>query len=102
MHILQVEDSTRFRTNLGLAEVSGNPVTVEVQIILPDSKVTPKVTIPLAANEFRQLAVIRELNLGNVYNARLAIRVISGTGSITAYGSVIDMLTQDPTYVPAQ
>ncbi len=102
LHILQVEDSTRFRTNLGLAEVSGNPVTVEVQVILPDSKVTPKVVIPLAANEFRQLAVIRELNLGNVYNARLAVRVISGTGSITAYGSVIDMLTQDPTYVPAQ
>ena len=27
---------------------------------------------------------------------------LDGEGRITAYGSVIDMQTQDPTYVPAQ
>jgi uncharacterized repeat protein (TIGR01451 family) len=102
LHVLQVEDSTRYRTNLGIAEVTGQPVTVEVQIFLPDSKVTPTITFPMAANEFRQLSVIRDQNLGNVYNARLAVRVVSGTGRVTAYGSVIDMLTQDPTYVPGQ
>jgi hypothetical protein len=102
LHILQVEDSVRYRTNLGIAEVSGNPVTVEVQIVLPDSKVTPTITIPLAANEFRQLSVIRDLGLGNVYNARMTVKVVEGTGRVTAYGSVIDMTTQDPTYVPGQ
>jgi Bacterial Ig domain/Right handed beta helix region len=102
LHVLQVEDSTRYRTNLGIAEVTGQPVTVEVQIFLPDSKVTPTITFPMAANEFRQLSVIRDQNLGNVYNARLAVRVVSGTGRVTAYGSVIDMTTQDPTYVPGQ
>jgi hypothetical protein len=30
------------------------------------------------------------------------VRVIDGDGRVTAYGSVIDMITQDPTYVPAQ
>lgn len=44
LHILQVEDSVRYRTNLGLAEITGRPVTVEVQVILPDSKATPTVT----------------------------------------------------------
>ncbi|HEX7830092.1 MAG TPA: hypothetical protein VF787_10565, partial [Thermoanaerobaculia bacterium] len=102
LHILQVEDSVRYRTNLGLAEVTGNPVTVEVQVVLPDSKVTPTVQIPLAANEFRQFAIIRELGVGSVYNGRITIRVIDGAGRVTAYGSVIDELTQDPTYVPAQ
>lgn len=102
LHILQVEDSVRYRTNLGLAEVSGQPVTVEVQVILPDSLVTPTVQIPLAANEFRTVGLIRELGLGNIYNARITVRVIGGLGRVTAYGSVIDELTQDPTYVPAQ
>jgi len=42
------------------------------------------------------------LNLPITYNARLSVRVISGEGKITAYGSVIDNQTQDPTYVPGQ
>jgi uncharacterized repeat protein (TIGR01451 family) len=102
LNILQVEDSTRFRTNLGIAEVSGKPVTVEVSVFLPDAKVAPKVTIPLAANEYRQFRVLQQLGVGTAYNARIAIKVIDGDGRIAAYGSVIDMQTQDPTYVPAQ
>ncbi len=102
LNVLQVEDSTRYRTNLGIAEVSGKPVTVEVSVFLPDAKVAPKVTIPLAANEYRQFRVLQQLGVGTAYNARVAIRVIDGEGRITAYGSVIDMQTQDPTYVPAQ
>ncbi len=102
LNVLQVEDSTRYRTNLGIAEVSGKPVTVEVSVFLPDAKVAPKVTIPLAANEYRQFRVLQALGVGTAYNARIAIRVIDGDGKITAYGSVIDMQTQDPTYVPAQ
>ncbi|HKR63539.1 MAG TPA: hypothetical protein VJZ00_07385 [Thermoanaerobaculia bacterium] len=102
LHILQVEDSTRYRTNIGLAEVTGAPATVELQVVLPDSKFTPTVTVPLAANEFRQFSLLRDLALGNVYNARVTARVISGNGRVTAYGSVIDEQTQDPTYVPAQ
>ena len=102
LNVLQVEDSTRYRTNLGIAEVSGKPVTVEVSVFLPDAKVAPKVTIPLAANEYRQFRVLQQLGVGTAYNARVSIKVIDGDGKITAYGSVIDMQTQDPTYVPAQ
>jgi uncharacterized repeat protein (TIGR01451 family) len=102
LNILQVEDSVRYRTNVGIAEITGKPVTIELQIVLPDSKVTPTVTIALAANEFRQFAVIKELGLGAVYNGRISIRVVEGQGRVTAYGSVIDETTQDPTYVPAQ
>ena len=102
LNVLQVEDSTRYRTNLGIAEVSGKPATVEVSVFLPDAKVAPKVTIPLAANEYRQFRVLQQLGVGTAYNARIAIKVVDGDGRITAYGSVIDMQTQDPTYVPAQ
>ena len=102
LNVVQAEDSVRYRTNLGLAEMSGKPVTVELMVHLPGSKVTPRIEIPLAANEFRQIAVLRELGIGNVYNARISMKVIGGEGSITAYGSVVDMKTNDSTYVPAQ
>ena len=70
--------------------------------MLPDSRVTPSIQINLGANEYRQEAFIQELGLGNTYNARVTVRVVSGEGKVTAYGSVIDMTTEDPTYVPAQ
>jgi hypothetical protein len=62
----------------------------EVTVILPDSKVAPKVQIPLAAFEYRPFSIISSLGLGNVYNARISVRVIDGQGKVTAYGSVID------------
>jgi uncharacterized repeat protein (TIGR01451 family) len=102
LNVLQVEDSTRYRTNLGIAEVNGKPATVEISVILPDAKVVPKLQLPLAANEYRQFRVLQQLGVGTAYNARITIKVIDGEGKIAAYGSVIDMQTQDPTYVPAQ
>jgi len=42
------------------------------------------------------------MGLGEIYNTRVSVKVIDGTGRVTAYGSVIDQITQDPAYVPAQ
>jgi uncharacterized repeat protein (TIGR01451 family) len=102
LQVLQVEDSVRYRTNLGIAEVTGKPATVEVQVFLPDSKFAPSTQIPVPANGFVQLPVIQSMGLTNVYNARISLRVVDGDGKVSAYGSVIDQTTQDPTYVPAQ
>lgn len=102
LNILQVEDSVRYRTNVGIAEVTGHEATVEVSAIVPEAKVSPKITFKLQPNEFVQSAMLHDMGLSNVYNARISVKVIDGDGRITAYGSVIDMKTQDPTYVPAQ
>jgi len=103
LQILQIEESERFRTNLGLVEVSGQPVMVEISAVVPESRVIPRVQVSLAANEFRQLnSVMKSLNLPATYNGRLSVRVLSGAGRLTAYASMVDNATQDPTYVPAQ
>ena len=104
LNILQVEDSDRFRTNLGLAEVTGQPATVEVSVIFSDTKVTPKIQFQLPANGFVQTRLLNMLGISHAqtYNARLVVRVTGGAGKVTAYGSVIDSKTEDPTYVPAQ
>jgi hypothetical protein len=103
LQILQLEESDQFRSNVGLNELAGNGATVRLTLTLPDSKVTASTEVTLAPNEFRQLRPIVGLNPGKqTYNARLSVEVISGTGRVTAYGSVIDNESKDPTYVPAQ
>jgi hypothetical protein len=104
LQVLQLEESQNFRSNLGLAELTGNPATVRVTLYMQEHKVTASTEVQLKANEFRQLNRVIALMTGstNVYNARVAVQVVSGTGRVTAYGSVIDNDTLDPSYVPAQ
>jgi len=105
LQVLQLEQSANFRSNLGLNELTGNPVTARVTLIPAGSKtaaVLPDIT--LNPNEFRQLnSVFGQAYAGqNVYNGRATIQVVGGAGRVTAYGSVVDASTSDPTYVPAQ
>ncbi|MEO8218475.1 MAG: hypothetical protein ABI718_15475 [Acidobacteriota bacterium] len=104
LQVLQLEESDRFRTNLGLTEVTGqDSATVQITAIVPDAAAAPTMNITLQPNEFLQLnQVFKQMNLGRVYNGRITVKVVAGTGQVTAYGSVIDNLTQDPTFVPAQ
>ena len=101
LQILQLESSTRFRTNIGVTETTGNETTVLVTAIPSDSKISASTTITLAPNEFHQFS-LDNFNLGTLYNTRVTVKVIGGSGKVTAYGSVIDQQTQDPTYVVAQ
>ena len=103
LQILQVEESPRFRTNVGMVELTGKPATVEISAITPDSKVAVKTQVELRPNEFKQIgSLLRLLGLPATYNARVTLKVIAGTGRVTGYASLIDSRTQDPTYVPAQ
>jgi hypothetical protein len=104
LQILQLEQSPVFRSNVGLAELSGNPATVHVTAYIPDSKITASVDVPLSGNQFLQLnRMLASIYPGqNIYNARISVEVTGGTGRVSAYGSVIDNLSLDQTYVPAQ
>ncbi|HLJ74553.1 MAG TPA: hypothetical protein VKU62_08215, partial [Thermoanaerobaculia bacterium] len=101
LQLLQLESSSSYRTNIGLAETTGQPATAHVSLLLPDSKFAISTDIPLAAYEFKQFS-IDSFGAGTIYNARVSVSVTTGSGRVTAYGSVIDQTTQDPTYVPAQ
>jgi hypothetical protein len=100
LQLIQLEQSDRFRTNIGLSETNGSPATAEVSVIVPDSKFAIKTQVSLAANEFRQFNLGTDFGVNNAYNVRVTVKVISGTGRVTAYGSMIDQITQDPTFVP--
>ena len=103
LQIVQLEQSPSFRSNLGLAEVTGNPVTIEILGFTPESKIAARVVKDLAGGEFSQLGnIFTSMGFGNVYNGRVSVRAIGGSGRVAAYGSVVDSRTADPTYVPAQ
>jgi uncharacterized repeat protein (TIGR01451 family) len=103
LQLLQVEETDRFRSNVGFVEVTGKPARLEISVVPPDAKFTAVTELDLAPNEFRQLgSLLRSMGLADTYNARITVRVIEGQGRVTAYASVIDMQTNDPTYVPAQ
>jgi uncharacterized repeat protein (TIGR01451 family) len=103
IQVLQMEESPNIRSNLGVVEVMGQAVTLEISAFAAESRTTPRVQVQLRPNEFRQFnQILRSLNVGNTYNARIAVRVVGGDGRIAAYGSAVDNRTQDPTYVPGQ
>ena len=103
LQLLQLEESAKFHTNIGIAELSGNPVDVLVTLIAPDSKASVSTTVHLEGNGSLLQPVIASLTGGsNVYNARVAVKVVGGTGRVAAYGSLLDKATNDPTLVPAQ
>jgi len=101
IQVLQVEESDRYRSNIGIAEVNGKSASVELALVPADGRVTAKLTFDLAPNEFRQFN-LRSFGVGTTYNGRVSVRVTGGDGRITGYASVIDATTQDPTFIPAQ
>ena len=103
LQLLQIEESPRMRSNVGVVEVTGKPVKLEVTVTPPDAKFAAVIEVDLAANEYRQMnSLLSGLGLGDTYNARISVRAVSGQGRATAFASVIDLQTNDPTYVEAQ
>jgi hypothetical protein len=103
LQLLQVEESSRVSTDVGVAEVSGKPVNLEISVIPPDSKVAIKTTVSLGANEFHTMhQLLKSVGLDGSYNARVTVKVVGGAGAATAYASTTDLNTHDTSYVPAQ
>ncbi|HEV7571716.1 MAG TPA: LamG-like jellyroll fold domain-containing protein [Thermoanaerobaculia bacterium] len=103
LQLLQIEESDRYRTNVGFAEVTGKSAKIEITAIPSDSKVAASTQLDLAPDQFIQYPqLLKSMGLTNMYNARVTVKVISGQGRVTAYASVIDSKTNDPTFVPAQ
>jgi hypothetical protein len=104
LELMQLEESAQYRTNLGLVEVTGKPVDLEISAYKPDTKVTTVAAFHLDGNQFQQLGFVfsQKFQMPTVYNGRISVKVVGGEGRVAAYGSVVDNRTVDPTYVPAQ
>ncbi|HEU5162474.1 MAG TPA: right-handed parallel beta-helix repeat-containing protein, partial [Thermoanaerobaculia bacterium] len=102
LSLQQLAQSSSYRTNIGVAEASGQPVALEMRFF--DGEGTKLLTVPvsLRAGEHQQFnQILATHGLTNVTNARAEIEVVSGNGKIAAYASVVDNVTGDPLQVRA-
>jgi VCBS repeat-containing protein len=99
--LVPIERSLFTRTNLGVAEVKGGSVTVEITAMEGARELDP-ITVSLAGGEVRQwndLAALLGVDEGIL---AVRVRVVAGEGGVIAYASHVDEATGDPTYTPAQ
>jgi len=92
-----------FRTNIGVASLSGSPTTVAVDLFRGDGTPIRTFAVELGPYGFRQVGqVFRGHVSGVVAGAWAVVRSSSPGARFLAYGSVVDNGSGDPIYVPAR
>jgi len=99
-HLLMLEESTDFRTNIGLTNLGDQTATAEVEFFTADgASLGVKVIKVPGRGGTQKNRIIRGLTSSAVEGVRATVRVLTPGGRIMAYASVIDNQTNDPTYV---
>ncbi len=96
LHVTGLRNDAQFRSNIGVAEVRGDRGEVAVELFRADGTSTTR-AVSIEAYSHQQFA-LDESAEGVV---RAVVRVTSGDAGITAYGSVIDNESGDPSFFPA-
>ncbi|HEX3108304.1 MAG TPA: putative Ig domain-containing protein, partial [Thermoanaerobaculia bacterium] len=101
LSLQQVSQSSASRTNLGVIESTGNPVTLLATAFGANGAQLGQFPINVAASEHAQINSILAANGITSPDARLQLAVVGGTGKISAYASVVDNGSTDASLVPA-
>jgi polysaccharide biosynthesis protein PslG len=100
VRLLQLSGSadraTGFRTNIGFVNVSGLPITVEVDLYRSPSTAVGTLTATLAPLEWRQITDVFRLVSAEVNDGFAVVRLAKPGGRFLAYASVIDNASGDP------
>jgi hypothetical protein len=97
--IPQLRNDTRFRANVGLAEIGGKAAAARITIMDGGGRAIWSTRLELAANAQVQLGL--PLAGAPKFSNGYAWVEPEGEGRIVAYGSVVDNVSGDPVYVPA-
>jgi hypothetical protein len=89
--------ASEFRYNFGFVETTGH--TANVRVTAHDENGTAFGSTDIQVREFsqRQVAFADRFPAASIKNARLEVEVISGSGKVIAFGSLIANGSQDPT-----
>ncbi len=99
-HLLMLEDSSRFRTNIGVANLSEDEVSVEIEILTAGgAEIGAEVITLPPQRSVQKFRMIRDFTASPVEGARAKVRVLTPQGRVMAYATVIDNTTGDPTYI---
>ncbi|MGZ8853565.1 MAG: hypothetical protein ACXW2X_09215, partial [Thermoanaerobaculia bacterium] len=97
LSLQQVSQSSRFRTNFGLAEGAGEAASGIIRIFDAAGNNLKEVPFTLLPGEQRQInGFIPANGVPTLTDGRLEVEITSATGAVTAYASVLDNVTTDP------
>jgi len=99
---IHLEKDARFRTNFGFTEIGGAAVTVRATFF--DENGTPLGTraYPVAANTLVQTSSSDLVGDTAIPNGYIEFTIDSGAGKVLAFATVVDNITGDSIYVPAE
>src|SRR5205085_9391395 len=95
----QIAQNDTYRTNVGVVEASGQPVTVLISAFDAGGNKLLDFPLDLKGGEQRQLNSFLAQNKISLSDGRLEVKVTSGDGKVTAYASVVDNKSGDPLLV---
>ena len=98
--IPQLHSSDRFRTNVGLAEISGAEALVRLRVVDGGGRELWGTMISLLPGQQHQISLALA-GAPSFVNGYAWVDVVGGSGRVLAYGSVIDNRSGDPIYIPA-
>jgi subtilisin-like proprotein convertase family protein len=98
---IQLESSASYRTNVGAAEVGGQAATVRFRVYNGAGVLIAQSDRDIVANGLVQFN-LAEIGVTAMTNGRVSIEVTGGSGRVLGYASVVDNLSGDPIYIPAQ
>jgi hypothetical protein len=94
---IRVENDAAFRTNIGISEVAGAPVTVRVTVFDAAGNALSSRDVDVPAR-----GVVQDALGVPVVDGRVHFEVIAGSGKIVGYASVVDNASQDAYFVRAR
>jgi|GEM_PF-1147931 len=101
--LLGLRTDDGYRTNLGLTEFSGSPMLVRVSLYDMTGALLTQQNAALAAFQHVQWnEVFGYCGLPGDRQGYALVEAVSGDGRVAAYASVVDNITGDAIYIPAQ
>lgn len=100
--VLHAENSSRFRSNIGVANLGG--LTARLRIHIFDAAGSEAGAYTVTAEPLRLVQVsVRDIVGGAALaNGRASIELLESSRGVLFYGSTVDNLSSDPIFVPAQ
>jgi len=101
-HLVNLEETASFRTNLGLVNPAADEVTVEVRLFGTAGDRIGVLTYSLPPRGVIQInRVLTEIGVNEATGVRSVIDVETGGGQVLAYASMVDNGTGDPVFQTA-
>ena len=101
--LMQLSSSASFRTNVGFVNTTDATVALEVDLYTASAVLLGSVPVTLRPFEMRQVpAVFTLVTSEPVEDGYAMVRTSTETGRFFAYASVVDNLSGDAIFIPAQ